>query len=679
MKILVVEDTYPSLYLIQSLLSGGGFEVVTAENGCLALERLRDEAVDLIVSDVLMPQMDGFQLCREVKATPALRNIPFLIYTATYTAAEDATFARSLGADGFLVKPTDAAQLLGTIRTLIQRGAAGKSLPPVVAPAEPVEDLDYFKQYNVRLIKKLESKVEQLDDANRRLRKSDDQFHTLAQFAPVGIFRLDPDGHLLYANAHWHELTGLSAEDTCQSSWLAALHPDDREQVARDWHAALTAQQAFQAEFRFLHADGSITWILGQARPIPPSADEEGAYIGAFTDVTRHKRLEEEHVELQARLHQAQKLEAIGTMVGGIAHDFNNLLGAILGYAELAQHALPVGVQVHDDLSQLIRAAQRARDLTQQILWFSRKRKETFKAIQIAPIVREAIRLLRVRAPAHVALVETIPADLPNVPAHPTQIHQIVSNLVTNAFHALGDRSGAVRVSLEAVRVDADLAGRLPELRRGTYLALIVRDTGTGIPAEVLPRIFDPFFTTKPPGEGTGMGLSVVHGIVKEHGGAIDVASEPGKGTTFTVYFPATEENVEKTSAIPEGDGARLLFVDDEDLLLRMAVRMLERLRYQVTSFTDPAEALAAFHAEPGRFDLVLTDLDMPHLTGLELAAELAKVRPELPIVLTTGVKQPFEPAKARSLGIRELLLKPFDYRGLADVLARALRSAQSA
>jgi CheY-like chemotaxis protein len=365
-------------------------------------------------------------------------------------------------------------------------------------------------------------------------------------------------------------------------------------------------------------------------------------------------------------------------MVGGIAHDFNNLLGAILGYAELAQHSMPPGLQVHDDLTQLIRAAQRARDLTQQILWFSRKRKETFKPVQIAPIVREAIRLLRVSAPTNVALVETIPADLPCVQAHPTQVHQIVSNLVMNAFHALKNRSGAVRVGLAVVRVDEALAARLPDLREGTYLVLSVRDTGSGIPSHVLPRIFDPFFTTKPPGEGTGMGLSVVHGIVRDHGGTIDVASEIGKGTTFTVYFPAVDDPAEHL-AIPEGNGERVLFVDDEELLLHMALRMLEKLHYQVTSFSDPVEALAAFRANPNRFDVVLTDLDMPNMTGLELAGELTHLRPDLPIVLTTGVKQPFEPEMATALGIRELLLKPFDFRRLAEVLAKVLRNAAPA
>ncbi len=412
---------------------------------------------------------------------------------------------------------------------------------------------------------------------------------------------------------------------------------------------------------------------------MPTSPGDPDTYVGTFTDVTRQKQLEEDKTQMQARLYQAQKLEAIGTMVGGVAHDFNNLLGAILGYAELAQHGLPLGLQVQDDLNQLIRAAQRARDLTQQILWFSRKRKEPFKPVQIAPIVREALRLLHINAPTNVDIVESIPLDLPNIRAHPTQIHQIALNLVLNAFYAMRDRSGAVRVGLAAVRVDKALASRLPDLREGKYLVLTVRDTGSGIPVEVLPHIFDPFFTTKPPGEGNGMGLSVVHGIVREHDGAIDVESAPNRGTTFTVYFPASDAAAENAMAIPEGGGARVLFVDDEELLLRMALRMLEKLRYRVTAFCDPTEALAAFRADPDGFDLVLTDLDMPKLSGLELAAELIKTRPQLPIVLTTGVKQPFEPEATTSLGIRALLLKPFDFRGLAQTLSRALRSAKTA
>ena len=366
MKILVVEDTYPSLYLIQSVLAGGGYEVVTAENGSVALEMLRHQRVDLIISDVLMPQMDGFQFCQEVKTNSALKHIPFVVYTATYTAAEDEAFARNLGADAFLIKPMDAAPLLRTIRALIERGSAEA---PVLLPTTKMQqELEYVKQYNVRLVQKLESKLEQLDDANRQLRNSENLFHTLAQLAPVGIFQIDRAGHLLYVNSQWSEITGLSPENASGASWLAALHPEDRERVTRAWNDALAATQPFQAEFRFLHADGSATWVWAQARPLPRVAGDTEAYVGAFTDATRQKRLEEEKTLIQLRLQQAQKLEAIGTMVGGIAHDFNNLLGAILGYAELAQHSLPSGLQVHDDLTQLIRAAQRPRSDTANLV-----------------------------------------------------------------------------------------------------------------------------------------------------------------------------------------------------------------------------------------------------------------------------------------------------------------------
>lgn len=670
MKILVAEDSYPTQHLLQTLLMSHGYQVVTAENGLAALEKLRAEKVDLIISDVLMPEMDGFQLCRAVKTNPAFRHIPFVVYTATYIGAEDEAFARGLGADAFLIKPQEAEPLLQTLRTLLERGFSEQRHLPHAAPLEMLPELDFFKQYNVRLIKKLEDKVTLLDEAGRQLRSRENLFHTLADFAPVGIFEIDVDGHLLYANTQWSDITGLSLEEAADTSWLTRLHGDDRDRVQHAWTQALAAQRPFQSEFRFLGRHGEITWVWGQARPTPPVNGTAPAYVGAFTDVTRHRRLEEEKTQLQARLYQAQKLEAIGTMVGGIAHDFNNLLSSILGYAELAQHGLPAGGHAHDDLNLLILAAERARDLTQQLLLFSRERKEPVKPLQLAAIVREAIRLLRVKAPANVALVETIAAELPSVKAHPTQIHQIVFNLVTNAFHALRERSGAVRVALAAAQIDQALTARLPELRPGAYLALTVRDTGSGIPAEVLPRIFDPFFTTKPPGEGTGMGLSVVHGIVRDYGGAIDVDSARGNGTAFTVYLPAVFDNTLAAPAIPEGGGARILFVDDEEALLRMTVRMLEKLRYRVAAFADPAAALAAFCAAPESFDLVLTDLDMPTLTGLELAAEVLKIRPEVPIVLTTGVK----PQRATLPGIRELLLKPFDFRSLAATLAQARR-----
>ncbi len=298
MKILVAEDTYPSLYLIQSLLAGAGYEVVTAENGAEALEKLRGEQVDLIISDILMPQMDGFQLCREVKAHPGLRHIPFVVYTATYTGNEDAAFARSLGADAFLIKPLEALPFLRTIRELLERGYAEQppavspteglphldqpppvspseelrhlDQPPPVSPSEELQHLDYFKQYNVRLIKKLESKVEDLDEANRRLRKSENLFHTLAQLAPVGIFRIDKGGSLLYANTLWSELTGQAPKSAAGISWLKALHPDDRDRVTRDWHEALTAGLPFEAEKRISDAGGSTIGSGARRGPCPP-------------------------------------------------------------------------------------------------------------------------------------------------------------------------------------------------------------------------------------------------------------------------------------------------------------------------------------------------------------------------------------------------------------------------
>jgi PAS domain S-box-containing protein len=698
MKVLVVDDNVQNLYMLKALLSGTGYQVVTAPNGAAALEHLRHESFELIISDILMPQMDGFQLCHEIKQDPQLSRIPFVVYTATYTSPEDENFALSLGADAFVIKPTEPEQFLEIIRSLLAKvdSPAPSTPAPTVAPTEQSvidqeiqaettaatiaeEELDYFRQYNVRLVNKLESKMLQLHDAYRDLEASERLFHTLAETAPVGICRLDHNGALVYANDHWYEILGHSKQDS--RSWLEGVREVDRPKVRSAWERTLAEHEVFCEEFRVGASSQEEKWILGHAKAVPADEIEAVAFVGAFTDITAQKCMEIERAKLQATLHQSQKLEAIGSLVSGISHDFNNFLTAILGFAELARYNLEDNHAASADIDSLIQAAERAKKLTQQILWFSRKQTEGLEPIQIQSTVREALAMLRGSIPPNVDVVERFAKDIPNVNADSTQIHQIILNLITNAIHALRGKGGELEVELEPILVDAATCASSPDLREGNYVCLTVRDTGHGIPKEHLARIFDPFFTTKGRGEGTGMGLSVVHGIVKRHGGVILVDSEVGAGTTFRVFLPAASQPAtvahHDDSSPTIGHGERILFVDDDESLTSLAERMLLKLGYQPIIASNAHEALAFVAGDPETLDLVVTDLNMPNLAGMELAERIWKLRPGTPIIALTGNQREFSKESALDDRIADVVFKPFSMGFFADAIARVLAASR--
>ncbi|MEW6594111.1 MAG: response regulator [Thermodesulfobacteriota bacterium] len=414
------------------------------------------------------------------------------------------------------------------------------------------------------------------------------------------------------------------------------------------------------------HPGLGLTFLVSAA----PILDDQGrcTAIAHFAkDITEQKKM-------AAQLQQAQKMQAIGTLAGGIAHDFNNILGAVLGYTDLALLEIPAENRLlRERLEAVLQAGMRAKGLVGQILAFSRQNETRRDPLEIGPIVKEALKLLRASLPATIEIRQEIERRPLSILADPVHIHQVLMNLCTNAAHAMRGGSGVLTVRLEEVAVDAALAEVHPDLAPGPYVRLTVRDTGHGMEPGVMARIFEPFFTTKEVGDGTGMGLAVVHGIVKEHGGAVVAASEPGKGTVFEVYFPCHE--VEQLSAVtaeralPRGR-ERILFVDDEPVLARLGEEMLTRLGYRVTAFTSSVEALQAVAGRPDGFDLVVTDLTMPKMTGLELARRLTA---DLPVVLCTGYSEEAVEEAAREIGIACCLRKPLDLQELALAVRAAL------
>ena len=380
--------------------------------------------------------------------------------------------------------------------------------------------------------------------------------------------------------------------------------------------------------------------------------------------------------KLEIQLQQAQKMEAIGTLAGGIAHDFNNILGGIIGYAELAKMKAPEDSNVIAYLDKMIKSSDRAADLIKQILTLSRQHKQKQRPVQVRHIVKEALDLLRATLPSTIEIRKDLAKDAGVVNADPTQMHQVIMNLATNAGHAMQENGGVLEITLANVELDDLSAEKHLDRAAGSYLRLTVSDTGHGMTSETVKRIFDPYFTTKDTGEGTGLGLSVAHGIVKTHGGTITVYSEPGKGTTFHVYLPLIldEEREEKESEEPLPTGTeRILFIDDEEVLLEIGSQILEQLGYKVVTEKSSVQALELFRAEPDRFDLVITDMTMPHMTGDKLARELMTIRSNIPVILCTGHSRLVSEEKAQEIGIKAFVMKPLVMRNLAETVRKAL------
>jgi len=398
-------------------------------------------------------------------------------------------------------------------------------------------------------------------------------------------------------------------------------------------------------------------------------------------EITERQRAETARQRLEAQLRQAQKMEALGTLAGGIAHDFNNILAIILGYTELLLLDLPPGALEWQNMQQILIAGGRAKRLVQQILAFSRQGEQKRQPVQLSFIVQETLTLLRASLPSSIDLRQSLSKDTGVVMADPTQLQQVLMNLCTNAEHAMRPKGGWLEVCLDAVLVDATMAAAIADLLPGPYARLTVRDSGRGMTPDVLERIFDPFFTTKGPGEGTGLGLAVVHGIITSYKGAITVVSTPGQGTTFAIYLPCVPGLVEPAAPaeelLPQGYG-RILFVDDEAALAPLAQAMLTRLGYVTETYTSSRDALMAFQQKPQRFDLVITDQTMPYLTGEAFAHALRHIRPDIPIILCTGFSHTMTPEKAASMGIDAFLMKPLVIHDLGLAIQRILSRPRS-
>lgn len=479
---------------------------------------------------------------------------------------------------------------------------------------------------------------------------------------------------LVYVNQAYETVWGRTRASLYAQplSFLHVVHPDDRDRLLSAW--SRLGDYEWRETFRIVRDDG-VRWIHSRAIPV---VDEGGAvaYLTVVSeDITDRQRVEETLRKSEQRYRYSSKLEALGTLAGGIAHDFNNILTAILGYTELALATVPKESRAQRNLQEVLTAGHRAKHLIQQILTFSRQGSAERTPLQLESVLREAFTLLRATIPTTIDIRVHLLSEA-TVLADAAQLHQVIVNLCANAEYAMREQGGTLDLTIEDVEITEHEVQQYPALKPGPYVRLTVRDTGIGMAPEFLERMFDPFFTTKQIGEGSGMGLAVVHGIVTSHGGAVYAESTPGRGTSVMVYLPAMSTVQSGVPPLPEHalvGKESILFIDDEEALVRLGQELLSRLGYRVEVRTDSLEALELFRENPERFDLVITDQTMPMMTGEHLARELLKLRPSLPIILCTGFSHTMTAERAKALGIRAYLMKPLAIRDLAPIVRHVL------
>lgn len=510
--------------------------------------------------------------------------------------------------------------------------------------------------------------------ANQKLLESEVHLKGLIDQSPIGLALCKMDGSLVTVNPAYADIIGYSIEETLQLTYWDVTPekyaPQEQEQIG----LLETTGHYGPYEKEYRHRDGHLVSVRLNGMIL--TRNNEKYIWSSVEDITTLK----EKNRLEEQLRQSQKMEAIGSLAGGVAHDFNNILAAILGYTELVLRNPDTHPKNKKKLEQVLAAAKRAKELVKQILMFSRKGLEQREHVNISAIVDETAQLLRNTIPTTVALNLDVKTETATVLADSTQIHQVIMNLCTNAYHAMPAESGEITISLKQVSVDNMIAAEYPNLRQGEYALLSVSDTGVGMPPEVLARIFEPFYTTKKQGKGTGMGLAVVHGIIQSHDGAIGVESTLGKGTTFKVFLPLSgvaedSDSAEENALCLKGTG-HILFVDDEIMLAELGKETLESLGYRVTAITSGVDALARFSTKPNDFDLIITDQTMPEMTGDVFAKKALLVRSDIPIIICTGHSTLLDTDKAKTIGIKALLMKPVEGNDLALEVRKALGGA---
>jgi PAS domain S-box-containing protein len=674
MNILIVDDKEDNRYLMEAMLRGNGNTVYSAENGADALEYLKSNRVDLIITDILMPIMDGFELCRQVRTSETLRHIPLIIYTATYTGPKDEEFAMKIGADRFILKPCEPDVFMAAVREVM---AADRTLDIDMVP-EPQEE-EVLKLYNERLVRKLEQKMLQLEketaalmETQAELRESREKYKDILDNIVNGYYEVDLAGNLTFFNRACINILGFSASELMGMNNRTFMDKENARKVYETFHQVYTTGEPYRAlDWELIRKDGTICYVDTSISLMRDNNGKGIGFRGVLMDITERKQAEKKKKELEDQLHQAQKMESVGRVAGGVAHDFNNLLSIILGYGEILLEKLDDDAPVYEMASQIYQAGVRARELTRQLLAFSRKQVLEMKVVDVNQVVTGFEKLLRRLIGEDIQMIIAQSHGPLMVNADTAQLEQVLMNLVVNARDAMPD-GGTLTIDTCTAELDADDAGERPGLSPGAYALIAVSDTGIGMDKDILERIFEPFFTTKEMDKGTGLGLAKCYGIVKQHQGNISVYSEPGEGTTFKIYLPlcaqkdAPESSPEKFS-FPVAASATVLIVEDDPQVRRLACRILAGHGYSVIESDDVTDAIAIAASHDAPIHLVLSDVIMPKMKGPEAFAKIREYHPEARVLYMSGYTDNMVVRQGVLQEGIQYIQKPFTIKGLLE------------
>ncbi len=536
-----------------------------------------------------------------------------------------------------------------------------------------------YSEFNT-LADSILSMTKKIEQREQDILSSQAMFRTVFHADAAGTSLINKDLSFQTINNKWTEITGYHIEDLAGKTLLSLTHPDDMEETEENLTSLIDGiKTSVSQEKRLINKKGQEIWVYHTMALIEQSQDEKHL-VGMLTDITEQKTAQIENIQLQQKLQQAHKMEAVGSLAGGIAHDFNNILTAILGYAEIAIDDVQPGSELSSYLLEIEKAGIRAKELVKQILAFSRQAEVEMSQVDLEKIVTDALKMLRPSIPTSIEIETQFEKNLECVNANPAQIHQIVMNLCTNSLHALDENKGYIRITLQKKIVYSEDFPFMYKDHSGPYIRMTIQDNGCGIPAEIKEKIFDPYFTTKEFGKGTGMGLAITHGIAAKHGGFLILDDDHTEGASFSLFFPVASlsDNQEKPTDISVYSGTgHILFVDDELMLTALATEKFTRIGYEITTCNNGLEALKLLQDNPQKFDIIITDQTMPMMTGLELAKKLAQFQSTLPIILCTGFSSVVDKNEALQTGIKRLLYKPYNFNELSLLVKELVETKQ--
>ena len=664
MKFLVVDDSADARALLKAILTGNGHTVELAENGAQALEKAAASLPGMIISDILMPVMDGFQLCEKIRGDAKFKQIPFVFYTATYTDAKDEEFALKIGADRFIVKPAEPDEFMKIIHDVVRNvleTSINNGRPDLKGEKE------FFKLYNQRLVNKLEKKMLDLEKEIGERKKTEEKYRTLVDHAGDAIFIVQ-NGRMKFCNPATVRLTGYLEEELSDMQFADLIHPEDRKNIQDNYNKSLKGETVPpQSGFRMIAKSEKVLWAQMNTTRIV--WEDQPATLNFVRDVTDLRNAEEQ-------LRQVQKVESIGRLAGGVAHDFNNMLNVITGYSEMALEQLKSTDPLYNEILEILNAANRSAHLTRQLLTFARKQVVTPKVLNVNVIVSGTLKMLQRMTGEDIAIEFKREDSLWNIHMDPSQVDQIMTNLMVNARDAIAG-VGSVIIETKNEVLDDEYCAMHVGVAPGEYAMVSVSDTGSGMDKETIENVFEPFFTTKAVGEGTGLGLSTIYGIVKQNNGHITVYSELKMGAVFRIYIPRYTGGRMKTTGVAGinvvAGTETVLLVEDDPQVLKLVNQVLEKYGYTILSAGLPEEALQIAEQYRKEIHLLVTDVIMPGLNGKDLAKKINAMKPGIKILFMSGYTENIIAHRGVLTEGVNFIQKPFFVKSFAQKIREVL------